>query len=101
MREVARALQENTREGNIVCRYSGETVKGIVQSADKALYEAKGAGRDRLVVAVERAALRKVRNLLDKVGAEEADGRRMRRFAYLAGGVLLLLLIFFVASLLI
>ena len=105
LRGVAKALQETTREGDIVCRYggeefivvlpdtdwegaatrarhilaamrdlhvthngktlgsitasiglamypqNGETVKAIVQSADKALYEAKGAGRDRLVVA--------------------------------------------------
>lgn len=49
---------------------------------------------------VERAALRKIRNLLDEIGAEEADDRRMRRYAYLAGGVLLLLLILFIASLL-
>ena len=49
---------------------------------------------------VERAALRKVRNLLDEIGAEEADDRRMRGYAYLASGVLLLLLIFFIASLL-
>lgn len=105
LREVARTLQENTREGDIVCRYGGEefvlvlpdtnregaatraerplaavrdlhvthngralglitasiglamsprnggTVKTIVQSADTALYAAKGAGRDRVVVA--------------------------------------------------
>ncbi|MBC8007129.1 MAG: hypothetical protein H7X76_03680 [Prolixibacteraceae bacterium] len=49
---------------------------------------------------VERTALRKVRNLLDEIGAEEADDRRMRRYAYLASGILLLLLIFFIASLL-
>jgi diguanylate cyclase (GGDEF)-like protein len=30
---------------------NGETVKAIVQSADKALYAAKGAGRDRIAVA--------------------------------------------------
>ncbi len=32
---------------------NGDTVKAIIQSADKALYEAKGSGRDRLMVAVE------------------------------------------------
>ena len=39
--------------GLAIYPHNGETVKAIVQSADKALYEAKGAGRDRLVVAVE------------------------------------------------
>jgi len=105
LREFARALQENTREADIACRFGGEefvvvlpdtglegatvraertldvvrnlhvthddralglittsiglamyprhgeTVKALIQSADKALYEAKGAGRDRLVIA--------------------------------------------------
>lgn len=105
LRSIAQALQENTRESDIACRFggeefiivlpdtdregaairaerilavvrglhvthndkplgsitvslglamypqNGETVKAIVQSADKALYEAKGAGRDRLVMA--------------------------------------------------
>jgi diguanylate cyclase (GGDEF)-like protein/PAS domain S-box-containing protein len=104
LRSVAQALQENTREGDISCRFggeefvvilpdtdtpgataraerilavvrglhvthddktlgsitvsiglamypqNGETVNALVQSADKALYTAKGAGRDRLVV---------------------------------------------------
>jgi len=30
---------------------NGETVKALIQSADKALYEAKGAGRDRIMLA--------------------------------------------------
>ena len=30
---------------------NGETVKSLIQAADKALYEAKGAGRDRRVAA--------------------------------------------------
>ena len=30
---------------------NGETVQAIVQSADKALYAAKGAGRDQMMVA--------------------------------------------------
>jgi diguanylate cyclase (GGDEF)-like protein/PAS domain S-box-containing protein len=105
LREFAQALQENTREGDIACRFggeefvvvlpdtdrdgaamrgerilavvrdlhvahndkplgsitisiglamypqNGESVKAIVQSADQALYQAKGAGRDRLVMA--------------------------------------------------
>jgi diguanylate cyclase (GGDEF)-like protein len=105
LRSIAQALQENSRESDIACRFggeefiivlpdtgregaairaerilavvrglhvthndkplgsitvslglamypqNGETVKAIVQSADKALYAAKGAGRDRLVMA--------------------------------------------------
>ena len=103
LREVAHALQKNTREGDIVCRFggeeftivlpdadrngaviraerllaivrdlqvkhndkklgsitvsiglavypqNGETVNAIIESADKLLYQAKRAGRDRLV----------------------------------------------------
>jgi diguanylate cyclase (GGDEF)-like protein/PAS domain S-box-containing protein len=107
LRRVARALQDNTRASDIVCRFGGEefmvvlpdtdrdgavaraerilasvrnlqlahdgnalgsittsiglalhprhgeTVTALVQSADQALYAAKGAGRDRLMVAGE------------------------------------------------
>jgi hypothetical protein len=49
---------------------------------------------------VERAALRKVRNVLDEVGTEEAAARKLRRLAGVISGVLLLLLMLFVASLL-
>ena len=105
LRSFAQALQENTREGDIICRFGGEefvlllpdtdrkgaviraerilrivrallvmhddktvgpittsigvalypqdgeTTKAIIQSADRALYLAKGAGRDRLMIA--------------------------------------------------
>lgn len=105
LRSFAQALQENTREGDIICRFGGEefvlllpdtdrkgaviraerilrivrallvmhddktvgpittsigvalypqdgeTTKAIIQSADRALYSAKGAGRDRLMIA--------------------------------------------------
>ncbi len=44
----------------------GETVKAIVQSADKALYAAKGAGRDRVVVAGQEAVSGRPRNLRKK-----------------------------------
>jgi hypothetical protein len=54
---------------------------------------------DNIQRTVERTALRKVRNVLDAVGAEEAADRRVRRLAYLVSGVLLLLLIIFVLSL--
>ena len=105
LRSFSQALQENTREGDIICRFGGEefvvllpdtdrkgavvraerilkvvralvvmhddktvgpittsigvalypqdgeTAKAIIQSADRALYSAKGAGRDRLMIA--------------------------------------------------
>ena len=105
LRSFAQALQENTREGDIICRFGGEefvvvlpdtdrkgaviraerilkvvralhvmhndktmgpittsigvalypqdgeTTKAIIQSADRALYSAKGAGRNRLMIA--------------------------------------------------
>ena len=48
---------------------------------------------------VEKTALKKVRNVLDEIGAEEAADRRVRRIAYGIAGVVLLLLILFVAGL--
>jgi diguanylate cyclase (GGDEF)-like protein len=45
----------------------GDSVKALIESADKALYEAKGAGRDRLVVAEESAALHVVHASLRQV----------------------------------
>ena len=48
---------------------------------------------------VEKTALKKVRNVLDEIGAEEAADRRVRRIAFGIAGVALLLLILFVAGL--
>lgn len=48
---------------------------------------------------VEKTALKKVRNVLDEIGAEEAADRRVRRIAYGIAGFVLLLLILFVAGL--
>ncbi len=48
---------------------------------------------------VEKTALKKLRNVLDEIGAEEAADRRVRRIAYGIAGVVLLLLILFVAGL--
>ncbi len=48
---------------------------------------------------VEKTALKKVRNVLDEIGAEEAADQRVRRIAYGIAGVVLLLLILFVAGL--
>jgi hypothetical protein len=62
--------------------------------------EKQPAMHDNIRRTVERTALRKVRNVLDEVGAEEAADRRLRRLAYAISGVVVLLLCFFVASLL-
>ncbi len=48
---------------------------------------------------VEKTALKKVRNVLDEIGAEEAADQRVRQIAYGIAGVVLLLLILFVAGL--
>jgi hypothetical protein len=58
------------------------------------------ANDDNIQRTIERTALRKVRRVLDEVGAEEAAVRRLRRLAYISSGFLLPLLILFVASLL-
>lgn len=123
LRAIAQALQDNTRSGDIVCRYGGEeftvvlpdadlqgtstrashllaavrglqlshngkevgtitisiglalfpthgeTIKAVITAADKALYEAKGAGRDRLAVADAMPAPGEARELRRDAGS--------------------------------
>jgi hypothetical protein len=59
----------------------------------------KPAIDDNIQRTVEKTALRKVRKVLDEIGAEEAADRGLRHLAYWIGGAVLLVSILFVAGL--